>query len=94
MKLYDSVYSNIEPFINFGTTTLEAKSGYGLTLEDEIKTLRVIKRLSEDSPLDIIPTFMGAHAIPPEFKDNTPFSKIWSDIHRISIWCTSDIVKI
>jgi len=57
-------------FLVHGTTTIEAKSGYGLTLEDELKSLLVIKRLNEASPLDIIPTFMGAHAIPPEYKDD------------------------
>ena len=57
-------------FIAHGTTTIEAKSGYGLTTADEIKSLRIIKRLNESSQLDIIPTFMGAHAIPPEFTDN------------------------
>ena len=69
-QLFEECLERINYFLVHGTTTIEAKSGYGLTLEDEIKTLRVIKRLNEDSPLDIIPTFMGAHAIPPEFKDN------------------------
>lgn len=49
---------------------LKQKSGYGLTTADEIKSLRIIKRLNESSQLDIIPTFMGAHAIPPEFTNN------------------------
>ena len=50
--------------------SIEAKSGYGLTLEDEIKSLKIIKKMNEKSDLDIIPTFMGAHAFPPEFSDN------------------------
>ena len=49
-----------------GTTTAEIKSGYGLTLEDELKMLRVIKRLGEETPLDTQATFLGAHAVPPE----------------------------
>ncbi|OGQ33993.1 MAG: imidazolonepropionase [Deltaproteobacteria bacterium RIFCSPHIGHO2_12_FULL_43_9] len=53
-----------------GITTLEIKSGYGLTVDDEIKILKVIKKLKEELPLTIIPTFLGAHAIPPEFKNN------------------------
>jgi len=53
-----------------GTTTMEAKSGYGLDMKNEIKILRACKKLNEEHPMDIIPTFMGAHAIPPEFKDN------------------------
>ncbi len=52
-----------------GVTTAESKSGYGLDLNDEIKQLRVNKRLCEETPMDIVSTFLGAHAIPPEFKD-------------------------
>ncbi|HXL79892.1 MAG TPA: imidazolonepropionase [Pyrinomonadaceae bacterium] len=51
-----------------GTTTVEAKSGYGLTLEDEIKILRAIRRLDTETPLRYVPTFLGAHAIPAEYK--------------------------
>ncbi|MDN5354866.1 MAG: imidazolonepropionase [Candidatus Cloacimonadota bacterium] len=53
-----------------GTTTLEAKSGYGLSTASEIKMLRVIKRLNDELPLDIVPTFMGAHEFPIEYKNN------------------------
>lgn len=49
-----------------GVTTVEIKSGYGLTTTDELKMLRAIKKLSEELPLTIVPTFMGAHAFPPE----------------------------
>ena len=69
-QLFEECLERIDYFLVHGTTTIEAKSGYGLTIEDEIKSLRVIKRLNENSRLDIIPTFMGAHAIPPEYKDN------------------------
>ena len=55
-------------FLRTGTTTVEAKSGYGLTLEDELKILRAIKELDEQTPLRYVPTFLGAHAIPPEYK--------------------------
>lgn len=48
----------------FGTTTCEAKSGYGLCLEDELKQLRAIRELNEKQPIDLVPTFMGAHAVP------------------------------
>ena len=51
-----------------GTTTVEIKSGYGLDLELELKMLSVISRISRETPLDVIPTFMGAHAVPTEFK--------------------------
>jgi len=52
----------------FGTGTVEIKSGYGLSVEDELKMLRVIRRLKEISPLTIVATFLGAHAVPPEYK--------------------------
>jgi imidazolonepropionase len=60
-----------EWFLCGGTTTVEAKSGYGLTLEDEVKMLRVIRRLDEETPLRYVPTFLGAHTVPDEFKDNS-----------------------
>src|SRR3989442_4775058 len=51
-----------------GTTTIEAKSGYGLTLEDEIKQLRVLRALDGIHPVDVVPTFLGAHAVPKEHR--------------------------
>jgi imidazolonepropionase len=55
-------------FLRTGTTTVEAKSGYGLTLEDELKILHAIKRLDQETPLRYVPTFLGAHDVPPEYK--------------------------
>lgn len=55
-------------FLRGGTTTVEAKSGYGLTLEDELKILRAIKRLDEQTQLRYVPTFLGAHEIPEEYR--------------------------
>ena len=52
----------------FGTTTIEVKSGYGLSLDDELKTLRVIDRLRRELPVRIVPTFLGAHEIPLEYR--------------------------
>lgn len=52
-----------------GTTTVEAKSGYGLNFEDEIKQLEVLRELDRTHPMDVVPTFMGAHDIPPEYKE-------------------------
>ena len=51
-------------FLKCGTTTVEAKSGYGLTLDDELKILRVMQRLNQETPLEVVPTFLGAHAVP------------------------------
>lgn len=61
---------HLDRFIQFGTTTIEAKSGYGLSLEDEIKSLEVIQELNRIHPLDLIPTFLGAHEIPDEYRDS------------------------
>jgi imidazolonepropionase len=57
-----------EWFLRCGTTTVEAKSGYGLTLEDELKILRAIKQLDQETPLNYVATFLGAHDIPFEYK--------------------------
>ncbi len=55
-------------FLRTGTTTIEAKSGYGLTLDDELKILRAIRQLDQEMPLRYVSTFLGAHNIPPEYK--------------------------
>jgi imidazolonepropionase len=55
-------------FLRSGTTTIEAKSGYGLSLEDELKILRIIKRLGNETSLRYVPTFLGAHSIPAEYR--------------------------
>jgi imidazolonepropionase len=55
--------------LEHGTTTVEAKSGYGLTVEDELKILRVIGRLNDETALELIPTFLGAHETPDEYRD-------------------------
>jgi len=55
-------------FLRGGTTTVEAKSGYGLTLEDELKILRAIRRLNDEMPLRFVPTFLGAHDVPEEYR--------------------------
>lgn len=68
-KLYHKSYRILQKIIASGVTTIECKSGYGLTLEDELKQLRVYKRLREKSPARIVSTFLGAHTIPPEYKD-------------------------
>ncbi len=57
-------------FPQFGVTTIEAKSGYGLSTEDEIKALEIINELNAELPLDLVPTFLGAHEVPDEFQQN------------------------
>ncbi len=58
----------LRAFLAHGTTTLEAKSGYGLNLESELKMLEAIRELGRLTPLELVPTFLGAHEVPPEFR--------------------------
>jgi imidazolonepropionase len=67
-ELFDIALPRVAWFLEHGTTTIEAKSGYGLTLEDELKILRVIRRLNAETPLELIPTLLGAHEIPEEYR--------------------------
>jgi imidazolonepropionase len=68
-ELYNDAAKRLEELIKSGTGSIEIKSGYGLTLESELKMLRVIKKLKENFPLPIKATFLGAHAIPNLFKE-------------------------
>ena len=61
--------NTLDVMLCYGTTTVEAKSGYGLTTKDEIKILGVIKRLNQLHAVDVVPTFMGAHAVPTEYRN-------------------------
>ncbi len=58
----------LDEMLACGTTTAEAKSGYGLTTDAEVRQLRVIRRLDAEHPIDLVPTFMGAHEVPPEYR--------------------------
>lgn len=69
-EIKDLTRQRIKKFFEYGTTTIEAKSGYGLSTVDEIKSLEIIKELNEEQPLEMIPTFLGAHEIPDEYQDN------------------------
>ncbi|MCM3142898.1 imidazolonepropionase [Brevibacillus sp. MER 51] len=69
-ELFAQSKQRLDQFLLHGVTTVEAKSGYGLTLEDELKQLEVAKQLHEAHPIDIVSTFMGAHAVPREYKEN------------------------
>jgi imidazolonepropionase len=63
-ELFAIAKKRVDWFLKCGTTTVEAKSGYGLTTEDELKILRVLRRLSKETALEIVPTFLGAHSVP------------------------------
>ncbi|MFQ5909659.1 MAG: imidazolonepropionase [Thermoplasmata archaeon] len=69
-ELFDQASGRLDDMLACGTTTLEAKSGYGLTTGDEVKILNVTSTLNESHPTDIVPTFLGAHAFPEEFADD------------------------
>jgi imidazolonepropionase len=69
-QLVEDCKGKLDLMLEHGTTTVEAKSGYGLTTRDEMKCLEVMEILNEQHPIDVVPTFLGAHAIPPEYKDN------------------------
>jgi len=66
--LVELLRPRFDGFIELGTTTIEAKSGYGLSLDDEIKSLSALKELRQH-PLEVVPTFLGAHEIPDEYRD-------------------------
>jgi imidazolonepropionase len=68
--LYENTLRHVYRAFSLGTTTLEIKSGYGLDTENELKMLRIIGKIATDTPLDIVATFLGAHAIPEKFKTN------------------------
>ena len=67
--LFNESKHRLDQFLKHGVTTIEAKSGYGLSLEHELKQLQVAKKLNEAHPIDIVSTFMGAHAVPSEYKE-------------------------
>lgn len=68
-ELMVSARARLDEMLACGTTTCEAKSGYGLTTDSELKQLRVIRALDSSHPIDIVPTFLGAHEVPPEYRD-------------------------
>lgn len=70
-KLVENGKKILDRMLSFGTTTVEAKSGYGLNTENEIKQLEAIQILNEEHPIELIPTFLGAHAVPPEYENRT-----------------------
>lgn len=69
-ELIDKVSQRMDRFIAGGTTTIEAKSGYGLDTESELKSLSVMHKVHKSHAIDLIPTFMGGHAFPPEFAND------------------------
>jgi imidazolonepropionase len=69
-ELVERATGFLEKMLALGVTTVECKSGYGLNEETELKLLRVYRRLAREQPVRLVPTFLGAHGVPPEFQDN------------------------
>lgn len=69
-EIYEQSAKRLEQVIGYGITTVEIKSGYALTLEGEIKLLEAIRKLKDNYPIEIVPTFLGAHAYPAQFKND------------------------
>ncbi|CAN5346360.1 imidazolonepropionase [soil metagenome] len=79
-ELYLLARARLLRLASYGTTTVEVKSGYGLSLDDELKALRVIRRLAEQLPLRIVPTWLGAHEIPLEYRDRPSGRREYLDL--------------
>ncbi|MFT5702072.1 MAG: imidazolonepropionase [Desulforhopalus sp.] len=69
-ELYQNTQTHVARAMSLGTTTIEIKSGYGLTTNLELKMLEAIGKVAENTPLDVVATYLGAHAIPPAYKEN------------------------
>ncbi|QHJ70277.1 imidazolonepropionase [Planococcus halotolerans] len=67
-ELVEQTTKRLDSFLEHGVTTVEGKSGYGMNLETELKQLKVMKKLNAEHPIDLVSTFMGAHAVPSEYK--------------------------
>jgi imidazolonepropionase len=72
--------ARLRTLASFGTGTIEVKSGYGLTLDDELKMLRVIRRLTSELPVRLVPTFLGAHEIPLEARESEATRRAYVDL--------------
>ncbi len=75
-QLFEVSHRRLSKMLEQGTTTIEIKSGYGLDLENELKMLRVISRLGRETPLDVVPTFLGAHMKPPEYSNGKEYIRV------------------
>ena len=71
-ELLELLAPRLDRFLSMGTTTVEAKTGYGLSVEDELKCLAVLDEARRSHPVELVPTFLGAHDFPPEYRDDRP----------------------
>jgi imidazolonepropionase len=104
-QLFEKASFHLERMISYGVTTLEAKSGYGLDADTELKQLKVIRKLKEKYPVSLVSTFLGAHAIPPGYKGKEDefleeMSRIFDDIKEaqladfVDIFCETGVFTI
>ena len=96
-ELVEQSRKRLDKMLACGTTTAEIKTGYGLNTEAELKMLRVIEELDKTHPIDLVPTFLAAHAVPPEFKENSdgyvdlicgemlPAASVWYEASHFSV---------
>ncbi len=96
-ELVASTLDRLNRFLLHGTTTIEAKSGYGLNLETEVRILEVIRAAHERHPVDLVPTCLAAHEVPPEFRDDPEayiervIERIYPEIARRSLAVAVDV---
>lgn len=105
-ELVESGRQRLDAMMRLGITTVEGKSGYGLDKDTELKQLRVMRRLNQIHPMDIMPTFMGAHAIPAEWKGKEdefidfniremfPLVKQGKLAEAVDIFCEKDVFSV
>jgi imidazolonepropionase len=104
-ELFEKASFHLERMISYGVTTLEAKSGYGLDADTELKQLRVVQKLKEKYPVSVVSTFLGAHAVPPGFKGKEDefleeMSRLFDDIKEgqlaefVDIFCETGVFTI
>lgn len=94
-QIKDRTRPALRRMLEHGTTTVEIKSGYGLSLKDEVKLLRAAKELGEEGPIDIVTTFLGAHEVPVEYKDDrAAYVRLLCDVmipeiarKKLATWC-------
>ncbi|MEO8334236.1 MAG: imidazolonepropionase [bacterium] len=79
-ELYALAVPRLRALASSGVTTVEVKSGYGLSLEDELKTLRVVRRLADALPMRIVPTWLGAHEIPLDYRERVNGRRAYLDL--------------
>lgn len=95
-ELYKQAKKSLDEMLLFGVTTLEAKSGYGLNLEAEIKQLEVLKELNKNHPIEIKSTYLGAHALPKEYENNRDeyINQVMNDLEIVKSKDLADYVDV